>query len=88
MITLHLDEAQVAKIVAACPEVAEKLVAALASMQATPRPEFYSVAEAAALTGMCRKTIERRIAAKVIPVIPGYRRHRIPSSYIERLSNP
>ena len=48
----------------------------------------YSVAEAAAVLGVCSKTVARRVEAGSIPRIPSIRPTRIPADFIDRLLNP
>ncbi|MEO5713592.1 MAG: helix-turn-helix domain-containing protein [Luteolibacter sp.] len=44
----------------------------------------YTVGEAAAILGVCKKTITRRIEAKLIPSVPNIRPPRIPADFIDR----
>jgi hypothetical protein len=48
----------------------------------------YSIAEAAAVLGVCSKTVARRVEAGILPHLPNIRPIRIPAESIDRLLNP
>lgn len=50
-----------------------------------PTKKALSVREAAELTGLSKKTIERRVNAGEIPVVPGLSPTRIPADFVQRM---
>ena len=54
-------------------------------LDARPAKDALSIIEAAEKTGVSKDTISRRIAAGLIPTIPGLSPVRIPSDFIARM---